>query len=74
VLIDGLPRRSPWINLADLRAKGAVLLWEGSDLQHLPAPFAAIAPNAQIGVPLTLPARRFGTTVEHIGWAILPPG
>jgi hypothetical protein len=73
VLIDGLPRRAPWINLADLHAKGAVLLWETSDLRHLPAPFAAIAPNAQIGTPLTLPPRRFGTTVEHIGWAILPP-
>ncbi|MGB6535686.1 MAG: glycosyltransferase family 39 protein [Xanthobacteraceae bacterium] len=73
VLIDGLPRRAPWVNLADLRAKGAVLLWEGRDLQHLPAAFAGIAPNAKVGKPLILPARRFGTTIEHIGWAILPP-
>ena len=31
VLIDGLPRRAPWINLDDLHAKGAILVWEASD-------------------------------------------
>jgi hypothetical protein len=73
VLIDGLPRRAPWIDLGDLRKNGAVLVWNGSDLTHLPAPFAAIAPTAQVGAPFTLPARRFGITVEHYGWAILMP-
>ncbi len=73
VLIDGLPRRAPWINLADLRAKGAMLVWNVGDLNHLPAPFAAIAPTAQVGTPFTLPARRFGISVEHIGWAVLMP-
>jgi 4-amino-4-deoxy-L-arabinose transferase-like glycosyltransferase len=73
VLIDGLPRRAPWIDLAELRAKGAVLVWNVGDLNHLPAPFAAIAPNAQVGTPFTLSARRFGIGVEHIGWAVLMP-
>jgi 4-amino-4-deoxy-L-arabinose transferase-like glycosyltransferase len=73
VLIDGLPRRAPWIDLAELRAKGAVLVWNVGDLNHLPAPFAAIAPSAQVGTPFTLPARRFGVGVEHIGWAVLMP-
>jgi 4-amino-4-deoxy-L-arabinose transferase-like glycosyltransferase len=73
VLIDGLPRRAPWIDLDDLRAKGAVLVWNVGDLQHLPAPFAAIAPAAQVGTPFTLPARRFGVGEEHIGWAVLMP-
>jgi hypothetical protein len=50
-----------------------VLVWNVGDLTHLPAAFAAIAPNAQVGTPFTLPARRFGTSVEHIGWAILLP-
>ena len=27
VLIDGLPRRAPWIDLNDLHAKGAVVVW-----------------------------------------------
>lgn len=73
VLIDGLPARSPWIDLADLRKQGAVLVWDMGDYDRLPAPFAALAPGAQVGTPLTLPARRFGSTAEHVGWAILPP-
>jgi len=73
VLIDGLPRRAPWIDLADLRKNGAVLVWNLGDLNHLPASFAAIAPTARVGAPFTLPARRFGIGVEHIGWAILMP-
>ena len=73
VLIDGLPRRAPWIDLNDLRAKGAVLVWNVGDFQHLPPEFAAVAPAAQVGTPLTLPARRFGIGEEHNGWAVLMP-
>ena len=71
VLIDGLPPRAPWIDLNDLRAKGAVLVWYGP-VDTLPPDFAAIAPTAQIGTPLTLPMRR-GPGEQHFGWAILPP-
>jgi hypothetical protein len=56
-----------------MQAKGAVLVWNVGDLTHLPPVFAAAAPNAQVGTPFILPARRFGTSLEHIGWAILPP-
>jgi hypothetical protein len=73
VLIDGLPRRAPWIDVNDLRAKGAVLVWNVGDLAHLPPAFAAVAPSAQVGTPFTLPARRFGIGEEHIGWAVLMP-
>jgi 4-amino-4-deoxy-L-arabinose transferase-like glycosyltransferase len=73
VLIDGSPARSPWIDLADLHREGAILVWDTGAYDQLPAPFAALAPSAQVGPPLTLPARRFGSTVEHVGWAILPP-
>jgi 4-amino-4-deoxy-L-arabinose transferase-like glycosyltransferase len=73
VLIDGLPQRSPWVDLADMRARGALLVWDVGDLQKLPAPFAALTPDAKVGAPFTLPARRFGKTLEHIGWAILMP-
>ena len=73
VLIDGLPSRSPWIDLNELRAKGAILVWDVGDYDRLPAQFATLAPAAQVGTPLTLPARRFGSTLEHVGWAILPP-
>ena len=73
VLIDGLPRRAPWVDLAEMRAKGALLVWDVGDLQKLPGPFAALAPNAKVGTPFTLPTRRIGKTLEHVGWAILMP-
>jgi 4-amino-4-deoxy-L-arabinose transferase-like glycosyltransferase len=72
VLIDGQPRRSPWVNMNDLHAKGAMLVWTESDANTLPAQLAAIAPSAEVGTPFDLPMRRgFGTA--HVGWAILMP-
>lgn len=72
VLIDGLPRRAPWIDMADLRARGAVLVWIDSDPHVLPPNFAAVAPGAEIGPPFDLPFQRGNGTV-HVGWAILKP-
>jgi 4-amino-4-deoxy-L-arabinose transferase-like glycosyltransferase len=72
VLIDGLPRRAPWIDLADLKAKGAVVVWTEGDLRTLPREFAAVAPGAEPGVPFDLPFRR-GGNVLHVGWAVLKP-
>jgi 4-amino-4-deoxy-L-arabinose transferase-like glycosyltransferase len=72
VLIDGLPARAPWIDLGDLRDKGAVLVWTQSDPTQVPAAFAAIAPGAELGAPFDLPMRRGDGTV-HVGWAILKP-
>jgi hypothetical protein len=72
VLIDGLPRRAPWIDLDDLRDKGAILVWTQSDPGQVPADFAAIAPGAELGAPFDLPMRR-GDGVVHVGWAILKP-
>ena len=31
VLIDGVPHRAPWIDLADLRTRGAVVVWTDGD-------------------------------------------
>ncbi len=72
VLIDGLTARAPWIDLADLRDKGAVLVWTQSDPAKVPAAFAAIAPGAELGAPFDLPMRRGDGTVR-VGWAILKP-
>jgi Dolichyl-phosphate-mannose-protein mannosyltransferase len=72
VLIDGLPARAPWIDLDDLRNKGAVLVWTQSDPHKIPPAFAAIAPGAELGAPFDLPMRRGDGTV-HVGWAILKP-
>jgi len=72
VLIDGLPGRAPWIDLADLKAKGALVVWTESDPQILPGAFAPVAGSAEVGAPFDLPFRRGGNVV-HVGWAILRP-
>jgi 4-amino-4-deoxy-L-arabinose transferase-like glycosyltransferase len=72
VLIDGLPRRAPWIDLSDLRAKGAVLVWTDGDPYVLPQAFATVAPGVMPGAPFELPYHR-GQGTLHVGWGILPP-
>jgi 4-amino-4-deoxy-L-arabinose transferase-like glycosyltransferase len=72
VLIDALPHRAPWIDLEDLRDKGAILVWTQSDPRQMPEAFATIAPGAELGTPFDLPMRRADGTV-HVGWAILKP-
>jgi Dolichyl-phosphate-mannose-protein mannosyltransferase len=72
VLIDGLPRRAPWIDLSDLQAKGAVLVWTDGDPHVIPEAFAAVAPGVKPGEPFELPYHRGEGTV-HVGWAILRP-
>jgi len=72
VLIDGEPARAPWIDLADLRRRGAVVVWTQSDPKVLPPQFAAVAPGAEIGAPFDLPMRR-GYGAAHVGWAIVKP-
>jgi 4-amino-4-deoxy-L-arabinose transferase-like glycosyltransferase len=72
VLIDGAPVRTPWLDLGDLRKKGAVVVWTQGDPTKLPAQFAAVAADATIGAPFDLPMRR-GPGSVHVGWAILKP-
>jgi hypothetical protein len=81
VMIDGDPRRAPWIDLGDLRSKGAVVVWTcgenirsscDGDLRAMPPPFRGIAADALVQPPFTLPFLR-GDMVLHVGWAILPP-
>lgn len=72
VLIDGKPERAPWIDLNDLRARGAVVVWTSGDLNVLPVEFRNIAADAQVQPPFMLPSRR-GDQVLNVGWAILLP-
>jgi len=71
VLIDGLPRRAPWIDLDDMRRNGAVVVWTDGDTASLPPQFT-IAGDVEVGAPFDLPMRR-GGGVLHVGWAILKP-
>jgi 4-amino-4-deoxy-L-arabinose transferase-like glycosyltransferase len=70
VLIDGKPERAPWIDLGDLRSKGAVVVWTDGDLNTVPVAYRAIAADAQVQEPFRLPYRR-GDNVLNVGWAIL---
>jgi 4-amino-4-deoxy-L-arabinose transferase-like glycosyltransferase len=72
VLIDGDPRRAPWIDLGDLRARGAVVVWTEGDPRILPAGYRNIALDAEIQDPFALPYRK-GKGEVVIGWALLRP-
>jgi len=72
VLIDGSPRRAPWIDLADLKARGAAVVWVVGDRTSVPPEYRAVAPDAQVGPPFILPNRN-GIGEVEVGWAILPP-
>jgi 4-amino-4-deoxy-L-arabinose transferase-like glycosyltransferase len=72
VLVDGSSDRAPWIDVADLRRHGAVLVWTESDPRVVPPTLASIAPGVEPGAPFDLPLYRGGGIV-HVGWAILPP-
>jgi 4-amino-4-deoxy-L-arabinose transferase-like glycosyltransferase len=72
VLIDGQPERAPWIDLADLKRRGAVVVWTDGDLGKLPPQYSAIAAGAEVQPPFALPYRRGGQSLP-VGWAILKP-
>jgi 4-amino-4-deoxy-L-arabinose transferase-like glycosyltransferase len=71
-LIDGDPRRAPWIDLGDLAVSGGVVVWTVGDPHTIPEPYAAVASKAAVQPPLTIPMRR-GNGEVTIGWAIIPP-
>jgi hypothetical protein len=72
VLIDGSAARAPWIDLADLKSKGAVVVWTAGDLHALPVAFRTIAADAAVQPPFLLHFRR-GDASLYVGWAILLP-
>jgi 4-amino-4-deoxy-L-arabinose transferase-like glycosyltransferase len=72
VLIDGKPERAPWIDLADLRSKGALVVWTTGDLTAVPPELRTIAVEAAVQPPFQLHDRRGDSTI-NVGWAILQP-
>jgi 4-amino-4-deoxy-L-arabinose transferase-like glycosyltransferase len=71
-LIDGDPRRAPWIDSRDLAASGGVVVWMSADPRTVPADLARAAVNAAVQQPLTLPMRS-GNGEVTVGWGIIPP-
>jgi hypothetical protein len=72
VLIDGSAARAPWIDLADLKARGALVVWTDGDLTAVPPALRTIAVDAAVQPPLVLRYRRGDGSVS-VGWAILLP-
>jgi hypothetical protein len=72
VLIDGKPERAPWIDLADLRSKGAVVVWTDGDLNAVPPGLRSVAVDAAVQPSFVLRDRR-GDSSINVGWAILYP-
>jgi 4-amino-4-deoxy-L-arabinose transferase-like glycosyltransferase len=72
VLIDGDPRRAPWIDLADLKARGAVVIWTHAEPRVIPEAFRAFSAGAEVQPPLQLPFR-LGSREVTVGWAVLRP-
>jgi len=72
VLIDGNPRRAPWIDLGDLRARGAVIVWTTGNPRVIPADLQRIGADAEVQEPFQLKPHVGGPTVT-VGWAVLRP-
>jgi 4-amino-4-deoxy-L-arabinose transferase-like glycosyltransferase len=71
-LIDGAPRRAPWIDPGDFAASGGVVVWVDSVPTVVPAAYAAAARNVVVQPPFTLSMRR-GIGEVTVGWGIIPP-
>ena len=70
VLIDGEPARAPWIELADLKARGALVVWIAGDPTVMPPQLRMITADASVQPPLQVHYLR-GDSTHTIGWAIL---
>jgi hypothetical protein len=75
LLVDGAFERTPWLSEADLRDKGAIVVWPITDLAGAPPPhLRARYPDLVPEVP-----RAFERTIQgrlsllRIGWAMIRP-
>jgi 4-amino-4-deoxy-L-arabinose transferase-like glycosyltransferase len=66
---------SPWIEVADVRRRGAVLLWSaGRDGEMRPPEMRALFPTVEPRPPLVIRQMTLrGEREWRIGWALLPP-
>lgn len=71
-LIDGDPRRAPWIDPSDLAASGGVAVWIDGGSPEVPSAYAGVSRDAAVQPPLVLQSHR-GNGAMTIRWAIIPP-
>ncbi|HWP27250.1 MAG TPA: glycosyltransferase family 39 protein [Xanthobacteraceae bacterium] len=72
---DGAPERTPWINRADIDAKGAVVVWPSTDASGAPPPsIRARFPDLVPDVPRTFSRLVQGRLPPvRIGWGVIRP-
>ena len=81
VYIDGDPERAAWLDDAQVRANGAVFVWEAAsgDVMEKPAAtppgdWSKRFPALQVQPPMEITARRFGRDFKvQVGWGLLAP-
>ena len=67
-------RYSPWIDVADVRRRGGVLLWSAARAAEMPAALREVFPAAEDRAPLLIRAATLrGEREWRIGWALLRP-
>jgi hypothetical protein len=73
--LDGAPERTPWINRADIDAKGAVVVWPSADTSGaLPPAIRARYPDLVPDVPRTFSRLVQGRLPPvRIGWGVIRP-
>jgi 4-amino-4-deoxy-L-arabinose transferase-like glycosyltransferase len=69
------PARSPWVGLADVQEKGAVVVWPATDRPGTPpASIKALFPDLVLEVPRVFERRIEGRLpLLRIGWAVIRP-
>ena len=73
VVVHGDPRLSPWIDMADLDRRGAVLVWQAATAA-LPESLLITFPRAQMQPPLVLPRQTlYPRAPEIIYYAFVLP-
>jgi 4-amino-4-deoxy-L-arabinose transferase-like glycosyltransferase len=70
VVINADFAKAPWIDPADVRAKGAILIWNPNDEGLMPSHLARIAGNVPQQPPVVIPVAN-GRFTFYFAWAIL---
>jgi 4-amino-4-deoxy-L-arabinose transferase-like glycosyltransferase len=75
VIVHGNPQKSPWIDVADVARRGAVLVWQPRPgATGLPDTLKATFPRAEMQPPLVLPRHTLRPrSPEVIAYAFVPP-
>ncbi len=71
-IIDGTFRRAPWIDPADFKRHGGLVVWQSPDPNRVPDALRPLAGDAAPRKPLVVPWR-WGKGVSVVGWTIVKP-